>query len=78
MKKLAKWRIVPLFAVLALVLSGCEQGKPYLSTLNPAGDVAELQYGLMKLSTLIMVGVIVVVTVIFLLILFRFRRKDKK
>lgn len=77
MKKLAKWRFVPLFAVLALVLSGCEQGKPYLSTLNPAGDVAELQYGLMKLSTLIMVGVIVVVTVIFLLILFRFRRKDE-
>ncbi|MDP4169253.1 MAG: cytochrome c oxidase subunit II [Bacillota bacterium] len=75
MKRLAKWRLISLFAILALVLSGC--GKPYLSTLQPAGDVAEMQFGLMKLSTYIMIGVIIVVTVIFLLVLVKFRRKDE-
>lgn len=74
MKRLANWRLVPFFAILALFLSGC--GKPYLSTLQPAGEVADMQYGLMKLSTLIMVGVILVVTIIFILVLVRFRRKD--
>jgi cytochrome c oxidase subunit 2 len=74
MKRLANWRLVPFFAILALFLSGC--GKPYLSTLQPAGEVADMQYGLMKLSTLIMVGVILIVTIIFILVLVRFRRKD--
>jgi len=76
MKRLAKWRLISLFAMLALVLSGC--GKPYLSALNPAGEVADTQYDLMKLSTYIMVGVILVVVVIFVLVFVRFRRKDEK
>ncbi|MCM2533530.1 cytochrome c oxidase subunit II [Neobacillus pocheonensis] len=74
MKRLTKWRLASLFAILALILSGC--GKPYLSTLQPAGEVAKTQYDLMKLSTLIMVGVILVVVVIFIVVLVRFRRKD--
>ena len=76
MKRLAKWRLLSLFSLMTLILSGC--GKPFLSTLKPAGEVAEIQYDLMLLSTGIMVGVIVVVTVIFLIVLFRFRRKDEK
>ncbi|MGG3466534.1 cytochrome c oxidase subunit II [Neobacillus pocheonensis] len=76
MKRLAKWRLISLFAILALVLSGC--GEPFLSTLNPAGEVAKTQYDLMKLSTLIMVGVIIVVLIIFALVFLRFRRKDEK
>jgi cytochrome c oxidase subunit 2 len=76
MKRLAKWRLISLFGILALVLSGC--GEPYLSTLKPAGEVAETQYDLMKLSTLIMVGVIVIVAIIFVLILVRFKRKDDR
>ncbi|MFL6561790.1 MAG: cytochrome c oxidase subunit II transmembrane domain-containing protein, partial [Bacillus sp. (in: firmicutes)] len=76
MKRLAKWRLTSLFAILALVLSGC--GEPYLSTLKPAGEVAETQYDLMKLSTLIMVGVIVIVAIIFVLILVRFKRRDDR
>ena len=36
-------------SVLTLVLSGC--GEPFLSTLKPAGEVAETQYDLMILST---------------------------
>ncbi|WHY68583.1 cytochrome c oxidase subunit II [Neobacillus sp. SuZ13] len=76
MKRLAKWRLFSLFSILALVLSGC--GEPYLSTLRPAGEVAETQYDLMKLSTLIMVGVIIIVAIIFVLILVRFKRKDDK
>lgn len=73
MKRLIKWRFVSLIAILTLVLSGC--GKPYLSTLQPAGEVANMQYGIMKLSTSIMIGVILVVAVIFITVLFRFRRK---
>lgn len=76
MKRLAKWRLISLFAILALVLSGC--GEPYLSALKPAGEVADMQYDLMKLSTLIMVGVIVIVMVIFFVVIVRFRRKDDK
>jgi cytochrome c oxidase subunit 2 len=76
MKRLAKWRLISLFAILALVLSGC--GEPFLSTLKPAGEVADMQYDLMKLSTLIMGGVILIVMVIFFLVIVRFRRKDDK
>jgi cytochrome c oxidase subunit 2 len=76
MKRLAKWRLISLFTILALVLSGC--GEPYLSTLKPAGEVAQTQYDLMKLSTLIMVGVIVIVAIIFVLILVRFKRRDDR
>ncbi|NRD78744.1 cytochrome c oxidase subunit II [Bacillus sp. BRMEA1] len=74
MKRLAKLRLILLFAILALVLSGC--GEPFLSTLQPAGEVANMQFGLMKLSTYIMIGVILVVTIIFVIVFFRFRRKD--
>ncbi|MEH6905108.1 cytochrome c oxidase subunit II [Neobacillus drentensis] len=76
MKRLAKWRLISLFGILALVLSGC--GEPYLSALKPAGEVADMQYDLMKLSTLIMVGVIVIVMIIFFIVMVRFRRKDDK
>lgn len=76
MKKLAKWRLFSLLAFMALILSGC--GKPYLSTLQPAGEVAQSQYELMKLSTIIMVGVIAIVTIIFLVVVFRFKRKDEQ
>src|SRR3954447_23702793 len=76
MKRLAKWRLISIFAILSLILSGC--GEPFLSTLRPAGEVADIQYDLMKLSTWIMVGVIAVVLVIFFTVLAKFRRKDEK
>ena len=76
MKRLAKWRLISIFAILSLILSGC--GEPFLSTLRPAGEVADIQYDLMKLSTWIMVGVIAVVLVIFFIVLAKFRRKDDK
>lgn len=76
MKKQAKWRLYSLLILMALILSGC--GKPYLSTLQPAGEVAERQYDLMLLSTIIMVGVIAVVSIIFLIVVFRFKRRDEK
>lgn len=75
MKRLRKLRLVSLIMMMALILAGCS-GKPYLSTLQPAGEVAKKQFDLMVLSTIIMVGVIIVVTVLFLIVLFRFRRKD--
>lgn len=76
MKRLAKWHLISLFSVLVFMLSGC--GEPFLSALTPAGEVAETQYNLMKLSTGIMVGVIIVVTIIFIIVMTRFRRKDDR
>ncbi|GAA0338733.1 cytochrome c oxidase subunit II [Bacillus carboniphilus] len=74
MKKwLHKWRIFLSIAIASLFLAGC--GEPYLSTLRPAGSVAQTQYELMILSTLIMVLVIVAVTVIFLIVIIKFKRK---
>ncbi|WP_026692167.1 cytochrome c oxidase subunit II [Peribacillus kribbensis] len=74
-KRLHKWRLISIFAILALALSGC--GKPFLSTLTPAGEVAQKQYDLTILSTSIMVLVIIVVTVIFIYVVTRFRRTKK-
>ncbi|NPC92442.1 cytochrome c oxidase subunit II [Bacillus sp. WMMC1349] len=68
-----KWRLMSLFAILALVLTGCG-GKPFLSTLKPAGEVAEKQYYLMILSTLIMVVVVLVVSFIFIFVILKYRR----
>lgn len=73
MKKwLTKWRLFSLFALLTLVLSGC--GERFTSTLTPAGEVADEQYSLMILSTLIMVIVVAVVSIIFILVVLKFRR----
>ncbi|WP_335870475.1 cytochrome c oxidase subunit II [Bacillus sp. 2205SS5-2] len=71
--RLPKWRLMAMLTTLSLLLSGC--GEPFLSTLQPAGEVAQTQYDLMVLSTLIMVGVIVVVTIIYAIAIIRFRRK---
>lgn len=76
MKRFPKLRLLFTSLAAALILTGC--GKPYLSALKPAGDVAETQFNLMVLSTAIMVGVIVVVTLVFLIVIIRFRRKDDR
>ncbi|MGM9928993.1 MAG: cytochrome c oxidase subunit II [Bacillus sp. (in: firmicutes)] len=77
-KWLQQWRFIGILMMLSLILAGC--GEPFLSTLKPAGEVAKMQYDLMLISTLIMVGVIIVVTVIFLIVIFKYKRKgnDKK
>lgn len=72
-RKLHKWLYLTLLGILAFVLSGC--GIASLSSLRPAGEVAQTQYNLMLLSTAIMVLVVIVVTIIFLIVMFRFRRK---
>ena len=75
-KRQQKWRFLGVvgFVLMTLILSGC--GEPFLSTLQPAGEVAQKQFDLMMLATIIMVLVIVVVTVIFLIVVFKYRRKD--
>lgn len=75
-KGLRNWRLLSLFGMMALLLAGC--GKPFLSTLQPAGEVADMQYSLMLLSTSIMVLVIVVVAIIFVYVVIRFRRRKGK
>lgn len=72
-QRLQKWRLLSVFTMLALVLSGC--GKPFLSALTPAGEVAQQQYDLILLSLGIMTLVIAVVVVIFTIVMIRFRRK---
>ena len=69
---LKKWRLMSLFTILALVLAGC--GEPFISTLQPVGEVADQQYFLMILSTLIMVVVVVVVSFIFVFVIVKYRR----
>jgi len=74
MKKwLPKVRLFSLFGLMALLLAGC--GKPFVSALQPAGEVADMQYSLMILSTLIMVIVIIVVTILFIVVITKFRRR---
>ncbi|MED4532689.1 cytochrome c oxidase subunit II [Metabacillus fastidiosus] len=74
MKKwLTKWRLLSLFALMTLVLAGC--GEPFLSALQPAGEVAQMQYDLMMLSIIVMLVVIAVVAVIFIYVVIKFRRR---
>lgn len=69
-----KLRLASLYTLLALILSGCS-GHPYLSTLQPKGEGADMLYDLMMLSIFIMVGVILVVVIIYAYVLVRFREK---
>jgi cytochrome c oxidase subunit 2 len=71
LKKL--WRLVPLFAVMTLLLTGC--GDPTLSALVPKGPVAREQLFLMKLSLFIMIFVVIVVFAIYLFVLVRYRQR---
>lgn len=70
---IAKWRALPLFAMMALLLMGC--GDPRLSALTPQGEAADLQYDLMMLSVWIMTIVLVVVFVLYAYVLIKFKRK---
>jgi cytochrome c oxidase subunit 2 len=70
---IAKWRLAPLFVMIALFLMGC--GDPRLSTLIPQGEVAQKQYDLMVLSIIIMTIVLVVVFILFAYVVVKFRRK---
>ncbi|KSU84944.1 cytochrome c oxidase subunit II [Fictibacillus enclensis] len=72
-KLLRKGRLVPLFAMLALLLMGC--GDPTLSALMPQGEVADKQYSLMVLSLAIMIFVLLVVFVIYVFVIIKFRKR---
>ncbi|WP_409343218.1 cytochrome c oxidase subunit II [Paenibacillus sp. MBLB4367] len=67
------WRLMPLFAVLALVLTGC--GDPTLSTLDPKGPVADEQRNLMMISFGIMLFVLAAVFLIYIYVIIRFRQR---
>ncbi|MEW9700801.1 cytochrome c oxidase subunit II [Paenibacillus sp. SI8] len=71
LKKL--WRLIPLFAVLTFLLTGC--GDPTLSALKPKGPVADEQLFLMKLSLFIMIFVVIVVFGIYFYVLVRYRKR---
>ncbi|MCU7558067.1 cytochrome c oxidase subunit II [Macrococcus capreoli] len=65
-------KLMGLISLLIMTLAGC--GKPYLSALRPAGEVAKEQFNLMMLAVYIMLFVIAVVVVIFVLAVVKFRR----
>lgn len=67
-------RLLPLFAVLALMLTGCSSD-PYLSTLTPKGPAAEMQLFMMELSLYVMLFVFAVVVAIFAYVLVRYRKR---
>ncbi|HSJ37219.1 MAG TPA: cytochrome c oxidase subunit II [Planococcus sp. (in: firmicutes)] len=72
MKGLKNWRLFALMTALLVFLSGC--GREEISTLIPAGKVAQDQFNLLILSTVIMTFVIIVVLIIFVLAIVKFRR----
>lgn len=69
-------RFFTVLALLAFILSGC--GKPFLSALQPAGDVAKQQYDLILFSFGVMCFVMLVVGILFTIVIVRYRRKDEK
>ncbi|WP_088005801.1 cytochrome c oxidase subunit II [Indiicoccus explosivorum] len=73
MRGLKKWRLFGLAAALMAFLAAC--GEEQISTLQPAGQVAEDQFDLLLLSTGVMVFVIIVVSIIYVLAIIKFRRK---
>ena len=58
-KRLHKWRLIALLGYCRTC--SFRLWEPFLSALKPAGEVAQTQYDLMILSTIIMVLVIIVV-----------------
>lgn len=72
MKGIKKWRLFALMSTLLVFLAGC--GREEISTLIPAGRVAQDQFNLLILSSVIMTFVIVVVLIIFILAIVKFRR----
>ena len=72
LKGLKKWRLFALMTALMVFLAGC--GREEISTLLPAGKVAQDQFNLLILSTIVMAFVIIVVTIIYVLAIVKFRR----
>lgn len=68
-----KSRLLLTIFSLVLFLAGC--GNRQLSTLHPAGEVADRQFFLLMFSLGIMFTVIFVVVIIYSIVLYRFRRK---
>jgi len=66
-------RFVPLLGLMLLVLAAC--GQENLSTLQPKGPAADIQFDLMQLSLYIMIGVFIVVAVIYTYVLIKFRKR---
>ncbi|PSL24574.1 cytochrome c oxidase subunit 2 [Planomicrobium soli] len=69
---LKKWRLFTLMTALIFFLAGC--GREEISTLIPAGGVAQDQFNLLLLSSAVMLFVIIVVTIVYVLAITKFRR----
>lgn len=70
---MSRFKAIFALSLLALLLSGC--GEPFLSALQPQGEVAEKIFYLMILSVAIMVFVFLVVMVIYTYVIIKYRRK---
>ncbi|MGM8214340.1 cytochrome c oxidase subunit II [Bacillaceae bacterium W0354] len=70
---MSRFKAVFALSLLAILLSGC--GEPFLSALQPQGEVAEKIFFLMILSVGIMTFVFLVVMIIYTFVIIKYRRK---
>lgn len=68
------WRVLLVFALVALALSGCS-GHESLNVLDPSGTAGEKQLNLIMWSFFLMLGVFAVVITIYVYVLIRFRKR---
>jgi cytochrome c oxidase subunit II len=69
------WRVLPVFALLALALSGCSNSKVEMNVLDPHGSAGEKQLDLINWSFILMLAVFAVVTTIYIYVLIRYRKR---
>lgn len=71
------WRVLSLFALMSLVLTGCA-GYDGFSALKPKGTSGEMSLDMIKLALFIMLGVFAVVISIYIYVLIRYRKRKGK
>ncbi|MGA9172357.1 MAG: cytochrome c oxidase subunit II, partial [Thermoactinomyces sp.] len=74
MSRQRMWRVLLVFALLALALSGCS-GNEKMNVLNPHGSAGEKQLDLITWSFILMLGVFAVVLAIYIYVLIRYRKR---
>src|SRR5699024_886698 len=69
-----KFKSITLLGLLTIVLAGC--GKENLTALSPKGGSADTSLYLIILTTIVMSLVFLAVVIPFIIVLFRFRKKN--
>lgn len=75
MSRQGLWRVLAIFTLVSLVLTGCNPSKS-LNALDPSGSAGEKSLNLIYLSIGIMLVVFVIVMSIFVFVLIKFRKRN--